>query len=109
MGDGRTEGVAHKQPIAQRRQLPRKRFVVGLLLGVIANIFEQQDAAVRKRAAFGFGLGADAIGSEGHRRSDQLSQSRGGRFETVLGIGFAFGTAQVRRQHQPRAALPRQF
>ena len=70
-----------------------------------AHIFEQQHAAVAERLALRFRFGADAIRREFDGLAEQFLQPRGNRREAVLRIHFALGPAQMRREHQPRAAL----
>ena len=72
---------------------------------MVAHVFEKQHAAIRKGFALGFRLGADAIGSEFNRLPQQLSQAGGHRRQAVLRIDFALGAAEMRSEHESRAAL----
>ena len=70
----RAESVANENAIAKSSELLRESLVVFLFFRVEANVFEQQDVAVGKRFALGFGDGADAIGSEAHGSADERFQ-----------------------------------
>ena len=105
----RSKSVANKQPVAERGKLPRKAFVVGFFFRMKANILEQKHAAIGERAALGLRLGTDAIRGKFHRRSHEFRKFGRRRPQAVFRIGFAFGAAQVRGQHQTRAAFARQL
>ena len=105
----RAERIAHKQPVAQRRQLAGETLVVGLFLGVVAHVLEQQHAAIGERAAPGLGVRAHAIRCKLHRRAQQLRELCRHRPQAVFRIGLALRPSQMRRQHKPRAARTREF
>ena len=60
-----------------------------------ASVFEQKHIAVAERERLGFRLFADAITGESDRLADQGTESRSHGSEALLGIGLAFGAAQV--------------
>ncbi len=79
--------------------------LVGLLARVEAQVLEQRDLPV---AQIGHHLAravADRLVGQGHVHVEQPGQVGRHRLERVLGSGLALGPAQVRRDHQARAAL----
>ena len=102
---GRTERVAHKQAVAQRRQLAREILVVGLFLRVVAHIFEEEHAAIRESAALGFGIRANAVRGKIHGHAKQFRKFRRHGLHAVFRIGLSLGPPQVRREDEPCAAL----
>ncbi len=63
--------VANKQPVAERRELPRKFRVVGFLFGMVADVFEQQHFPIAEGFALRFRFGPDAVRCKGHRFAAQ--------------------------------------
>ena len=102
----RAKGVADEKPIAERGKLLRKSFVVGFFFGVKAHIFEQQHC---RRCASALLFASASAPTQSAANSTGLPSSsckpRGHRRKAVLRIHFALGPAEMRREHQPRAAL----
>src|ERR1019366_6669421 len=90
-------------------ELLGKSFVVLFFFGVEAQVFEQQRLAFFEFERYFFGFRPDTVGAEAHVFSarqffiEQHAQTLGHRLQAQLGIGVAFGTAEVRRQDQARA------
>ena len=97
------EGVVDVE-VAERGDLLGEGGVALLLLGVEAEVFEQDHVAGLERGA---GLGdrrADAIGQEADRFLQQFGEPRRARRQAEFRVGLAFGPAEVRHEDQ-RAAL----
>ncbi len=106
------EGVVHVV-IREFRKLLGKLFVIGLFLGMEAQVLQQQGLALFQLAGHLLGLHPDAIGAEADVfAASQLlvqhhAQALGHRPQAELGSGLALGTAQVRRQDEPCAVAQR--
>ena len=101
---GGTEGVVHEH-LGVAGELLGEGRVVGLLLGVVADILQQQQAAILQ---LGCGVGcrlANALVAEGDRLVDQLRKPVGNGTETHRRHALALGPAKVRGEDDLRAAL----
>ena len=65
-----------------------------------AEVFEQADAAVRRRGDRVAGFGANAARGEPHRLPEKLFEPRGNRPQAELGIRFSLGPSAVGHQDQ---------
>ena len=72
---------------------------------MVADIFEQEHAAIRESAAFGFGIRADAVRGKFHGHAEQFRKFRRHGLHAVFRIGLSLGPPQVRSEDEPRAAL----
>ena len=105
----RTEGVVHIH-ISQRSKFFREGRIVGLFLGVEAQILQQQHLAGLKLPGHCSGHFADAVGRKGHVDllaqflAQQGAQPVNHRAQRVLHIRLALGTPQVRGQNHLRLA-----
>ena len=98
------ERVVHVE-VAQRARTTWRARVVLLLAGKEARVLEQQHVAVGerlRRGERGVGVG---LGAERHRLAEQLGEPRRDRRERVLRLGLCLGAAEVREEHDARAAL----
>ena len=91
--------------IAQRGELFRKAWIVLLLLGMKAQVLEQQHFA-RGRPHL-FHLWPHAIRRHFHGTPEQLRQPNRHRLEAHLRIRLALGAAQVACQNHTRAMVER--
>ena len=95
--------------VGELGQFPGELLVVGLFLGVEAQVLQQQRLAFLQLARHLFGLDADAIGAEADVFAasqlvvEQHAQALRHGTQAHLGIGLALGTAEMRGQNEPRA------
>ena len=81
---------------------------LALLLDVAAQVLQQEHRARRRVGARRLDLGAAAVGEEGDRLAEQLSQAVGHRLERQFLIRPPVRPAEVRHQHHRlRAAVER--
>ncbi len=104
----RTERVAHKQAVAERRQLTGESFVVGLFFRVVADVFEQQHAAICERAALCLAHPRQRSPprTPPAHPSNSASFAATGR-KLYFGSGLPLGRPKMRCQHQAGAAFAR--
>ena len=95
---GRAEGVVDVD-VGEAGQLLREDGVVGRLLGVEAQVLEQQHLARRERRRRRLDGRADAVVRGRHRAAEQLGEPRGDRRHAQLVDDLALGPAQVRGEH----------
>ncbi len=84
----RAECVANEKLVAERRQLFRKLGIVLFFLGMVADVFEQQDVPVAQGLALLFRRGSYAIRRKFHRLAEQFAQPRSHWCEAVLRVGL---------------------
>ena len=95
--------------LGQLRELLGEVLIVGLFLGVEAQVLEQQRLALFQLGGDFFGFRANALGTEANVLAarqlliEQHAQPLGHRLQAHLGIGLAFGPAQMRSQNQARS------
>ena len=83
--------------------------VVGLLLGVIAQVLEQHDLPVAQVLHEVLRPVADAVVGHHDLGPEQLGQAGADRHERILGIDLAIGAPEVARQDDARALLLREL
>ena len=91
--------------VAVRRERARERLVVRFFARVEAQVLEHRDLAV---AQIGDDLAravADGLVGERDVGVEQLGEPRRDRLERELRLGLAVGTAEVRAEHDARAAI----
>ena len=98
------EGVVHPD-LGEACQLRGERRVVLLLLGVEAQVLEQQHVPRCELRHGGLRCGADAVRCERDRSPEQFGEAMCGRREALRGIGLALRSTEVRRNDHLRAAL----
>ena len=89
-------------------QLFRELRIVGLLLGVVADVLQQQNVAGLQDFHRLLHLLADAIVHECHGTIDQVGQFLGHRPQRHGGLALAVGTAEVGREDDAGAFLDQQ-
>ena len=99
---GGAEGVVHVD-LAEGGEFFGKPGVVGLFLGVKADVFEEQDLAVPETGRGGFGFRADTIADEFNGGGNQLTEPVGDGFERVFRVLLALGPAEMRHQDETGA------
>src|ERR1700676_4596114 len=99
------ESVANEETVAERGELFRESFVVLLFFGMEANVFEQQNFAVAKRFALGFGDRAGAIRGKANGFANERFELFRDREKRKLGVGTALGAPEVRSKDQAAAFL----
>src|SRR5712692_6099219 len=83
--------------------MPGKTLVVGFLFSVVADILEQQHAAVLERPAPRFRGSADAVSGKLDAHPQQLGQAHAHRLEAVFRFRLPLGPAQMRSEHESPA------
>ena len=91
---GGAEGIVHVH-VGKRGQLGGEGGVVGRLLGMEAQVLEQQQPAGGKRAGGGRDVGTDTVVNLLDRPVQQLGQPLGDRVQAQLGHGLPLGAAEV--------------
>lgn len=76
-----------------------------LLLKVEPQVLQQHNATALGLVHDGLDLGADAVGSEGHRLAQQLLELGNHRLQAVLGVGASVGPAKVGHEHHGLGAV----
>ena len=104
---GRREGVVHVA-VAEPGQVARELGVVGLLLGMEAEVLEQHDLPRGESPRPRLRDGADAVWRDRHVRRGELPEPGRHRGHRVLRVGPAPGAAEVRGEDDrgaPREAV----
>ena len=108
----RAESIVHVV-VAELGKLPGEIRIVGFLLGMEAEVLQQQRLPTLQLVGHLLRLHANAVGRKSHVLAapqnvvEQNAQPLGHRLHAHLGIGLALGTSQVRRQNEPRAMAQR--
>ena len=101
---GGAEGVVDVD-LGQAGQLLREAGVVGLLLGMEAQVLEQEHLARPQTARSRLDRGADAVGDRLDGAAQQLGQAHGHRRHAEAVDHLALGPAEMRREHDRTALL----
>ena len=102
------ESVVHEHVGVAGELLGESR-VVGFLLGVVADIFQKQQATVLQLGCGILGRLANALVAEGNRLAGQLGEFVGDRAEAHRWHALAFRAAKVRGEDDFRAVLDHQL
>ena len=90
----------------KRGELLRKLGIVGFFFGMKADILKKQHFPIAKRFAFCHGVRSDAVRGKLNGLAEQLaSDSAATGARLYFGSDFAFRPAEMRSQHQTRAAI----
>ena len=100
---GGAESIANENLIAERGEFFRELLIVGFFLGMVADIFKQQNIAILERIAFCKRFRTDAIGGKIHRLAEEFAQLCGHRRETIFRIDFPFRSAEMRSENDASA------
>ncbi len=90
--------------VTERRQLRDEGRAVGLLAGVEAGVFKDQNAAVAKRRNRGFGNRPDAVAGERHRTAKDVGERRGDGAQRQFRVD-AFRPPEMRQHDDLRARV----
>ena len=109
MGDPFDRGVAPVSggegivdvDVAEPRQRPGEARVVRLLLGVEAEVFQEEQAARREGSRRLLHRGADAVGGERHPLAEERPQAPGDGTERVLRVGLPLRAPEVGGEDHP--------
>src|SRR5205823_3264603 len=105
---GRAEGVVHEE-IAKLRERARQTLIVLLFSAEKARVLQQKYFARLERTTGLNCLVRVCALDEDHLVAAQLLESLRNRLQRVLGIGFPFRPAEVRKNHRTRAPLEQQL
>src|SRR5713101_3135464 len=102
------KGITDEKAVTESRELFRKGLVVLFLLGMEADVFEQEDIAVGECFALRLRNGPDTVRGKSNRPADEFLELLGYLHERVFRIWAALGAAQMRSEHQSAALLNRE-
>src|SRR6267143_1693268 len=100
--------ITDEKAVTESRELFRKGLVVLFLLGMEADVFEQEDIAVGECFALRLRNGPDTVRGKPNRPADEFLELLGYLHERVFRIWAALGAAQMRSEHQSAALLNRE-
>src|SRR6202521_2738385 len=102
------KGITDEKAVTESGELFRKGLVVLFLLGMEADVFEQEDITVGERLAFRFRNGPNTVRGKSNRPADEFLELLGYLQERVFRIGAALGAAEMRSEHEAAALLNRE-
>ena len=105
---GRAECVVHEQRGIAQQGLGELRIVL-LFTRIKTDIFQQNHITVLHGGAGGFRFRANGGGNEFHVLAEQFGKAGGNGLQGKSGIGFVFGTAQMRGKDKACALIQQEL